>query len=104
MRSDIEPRHDRVLIRRIEERHLILLTDREKSIKGKILAVGPECVVKPGQLVLFNAKWNDLAHAELKATGSDVKSKTSPLERPLSYKFDPMLHLVTEKDIFAVLH
>lgn len=54
-------------------------------------------------MVMFSSKYNDLANAELKATGSDVKSKTTPLERPLNYKFDPLVHLVTERDIFGIL-
>lgn len=134
----IQPRHDRVLIRRIEEPSAILLTDREKSIKGIVLAVGPgrwvegtwwyhegktynkfydfrdegyywipgyhePMTLKPGMKVLFSSKYNDLANAELKAMGSDVKSKTTPLERPLNYKFDPLVHLVTERDIFGIL-
>lgn len=56
--------------------------------------------VKVGQEVMFNARWNDLAHGELKGTGSDG---LGPLERPLSYKFDPLLHLVQEGDIAGIL-
>src|SRR5438128_11710242 len=39
----IQPQNDRVLIQRIEDvpRGTILLTDRSKSIKGLVLAVGP---------------------------------------------------------------
>jgi hypothetical protein len=50
--------------------------------------------------VLFNARWNDLAHGELRGTGAD---KSGPLERPLSYKFDPTIHLVQENDIAGIL-
>lgn len=56
--------------------------------------------VKPGMTVLFNARWNDLAHGELRGTGAD---KLGPLERPLSYKFDPTIHLVQEADIAGIL-
>lgn len=56
--------------------------------------------VKPGMLVLFNSKWNDLAHAENVGTGADGKG---PLERPLSYKLDKLEHLVTEDDIFCII-
>lgn len=143
--SDIKPRSDRVLIQRIEDPPgLIQLTDRPKSIKGLVLAVGPgkwipgvwwcfqrhihydgvcgckdqqenadlrdewewipgyrqEPIVKPGMKVLFNSKWNDFAHAENKGTGSDF---SGPLERPLSVTADPMLHLVQEADIFAIV-
>src|SRR5712664_3947544 len=140
------PRDDRVLIRRIEEPSDILLTDKSKSIKGIVLAVGPGKwhpgewwklstapplgyglsrltssntywtreggywhwyegwrelpIVKPGDKVLFNSKWNDLANAENKGTGADG---SGPLERPLSYKLDPLTHLVQEADIFAIV-
>lgn len=56
--------------------------------------------VKLGMTVLFNARWNDLAHGELRGTGAD---KLGPLERPLSYKFDPTIHLVQEADIAGIL-
>jgi len=56
--------------------------------------------VKPGDLVLFNARWNDLAHAENRGSGADGRG---PLERPLSYKFDPRIHLVQEADIAGKL-
>jgi len=136
----LQPRNDRVLIRRIEEPSYILLTDKPKSIKGIVLAVGPgkwhsgewwkvngslgdvtgpECylnsqgdwwewipgyreslMVKPGDKVLFNSKWNDLANAENKGTGADG---SGPLERPLSYKLDSTTHLIREADIFAIV-
>jgi hypothetical protein len=129
---------DRVLIRRIEEPSNLVLTDRPKSIKGLVLAVGPgkwisgtwwkigpdefcnqhgypvDCgctyhwidgyrervTVRPGQIVAFNSRWNDLSHAENKGTGADGKGK---LERPLSYKLDPLTHLIREADIFGIL-
>ena len=142
----VELLDDRVLIRRIEPRSALMLTDRPKSIKGLVLAVGPgkwvpgtwwyrgqwyrildghvdgkpvSCDsswqkvgkwewadgyrepmgVKPGDTVLFNSRWNDLAHAENKGTGADLKG---PLERPLSYKLDPLTHLIREADIFCI--
>jgi chaperonin GroES len=118
-----QPMGDSVLIERLEpiERKPgseIVLTDIKHTgemllRKGRVLAVGPgkrdedgdrvPCDVKPGDLVIFNARWNDLAHAELKPVGSDAKSRTAPLERPLSYKFDPAIHLVQEADIAGVL-
>lgn len=131
----IQPLDDRVLIQRIEEPSVILLTDAPKGIKGVVLSVGPgkwhpgewwkgiyatdkkiegrpiyDCgwhwidgwrermEVKPGDTVLFNSKWNDLAAAENKGTGADGKG---PLERPLSYKQDSKLHLVREADILC---
>jgi hypothetical protein len=56
--------------------------------------------VKPGMRVIFNARWNDLAHQELKGTGCDLKG---PLERPLSIRFDPAIHLIQEADIAGIL-
>jgi len=127
------PQDDRVLIQRIEEPSDILLTDKPKSIKGIVLAVGPgkwiagewwklkvlpfdsgmpqyswqwipgyrqQMTVKPGDKVLFNSKWNDLANAENKGTGADG---SGPLERPLSYKLDATTHLIREADIFAIV-
>lgn len=90
-----------MLIRRIEEPSDITLTDAPKAIKGRVLAVGPKCdTLNAGMLVLFNSKWNDLAHAENTGSGADGKG---PLERPLSYKLDKLEHLVTEDDIFCIL-
>ncbi len=57
--------------------------------------------VKLGMKVLFNARWNDFAHGELRGTGSDGNG---PLERPLSYRFDPTVHLVQEGDIAGILN
>lgn len=133
----IQPQNDRVLIQRIEEPSDILLTDRPKSIKGLVLAVGPgkwiegtwwylkkrrwldgpmagleagewewipghrqEMTVKPGMKVLFNSKWNDFSAGENKGTGADF---SGPLERPLPLKANPLLHLVQEADIFAIV-
>ena len=118
-------RDDRVLVRLIDEPSIILLTDKPKSIKGIVLAVGPgkwvpgtwwhfltgerwrwidghrePVTVKPGQIVAFNSRWNDLTHAENKGTGADGKGK---LERPLSYKLDQNVHLIREADIFGIL-
>lgn len=59
-----------------------------------------EPIVKPGMKVLFNARWNDLRHGELKGTGADG---SGPLERPLSYKFDPAIHLIQEADIAGII-
>src|SRR5712664_1517966 len=59
-----------------------------------------QMTVKPGDKLLFNSKWNDLANAENKGTGADG---SGPLERPLSYKLDPLTHLIQEADIFAIV-
>lgn len=119
----IEPLGDRIVIQRIEEPGSITLTDAHKSIKGVVLAVGlgkwhlgewwklkgkwewfdgyyetPE--VKPGDKVLFNSRWNDFAAGENKGTGCDGKG---PLERPLPLRADPLIHLVQEADIIAIV-
>lgn len=113
--SQLEPLHDRVLIRRIEEPDSpITLTDKPKGIKGVILAIGlgkwikginggmvrKKSDIKPGDFVLFNSKWNDLTSGELIGTGADHKG---PLERPLPLTGDPMIHLIREADIFALI-
>jgi len=56
--------------------------------------------VKPGMTVLFNARWNDFAHGELRGTGSD---KSGPLERPLPVGYDEKIHLVQEADIAGII-
>lgn len=118
--ADWQPMGDGVLIQRLEpieqqRGSAIVLTDMKQDDKmiirkGRVLAVGPgkrdedgeriEPDVCPGDVVLFNARWNDLTHAENRGTGSDGRG---PLERPLSYRFDPTIHLVTEGDIAGKL-
>jgi co-chaperonin GroES (HSP10) len=46
--------------------------------------------VKPGQIVLFSSKWNDLASTHY----DDDKSAL----------FDPLLHLIQEADILGITH
>lgn len=90
----IHPRNDRVLIERIDPKPgLIALTDPDKGLKGKVLAVGPgkngyPMCVEVGDTVLFNSKWNDFSgdHYEDLPIGADKR-----------------LHLVQEADIFAIL-
>lgn len=94
----IEPLQDYVLIERIEEapKGLIVIPDvaREKSIKGKVLAVGPgkrvdgirkPVDVKVGELVLFNSKWSEFSSSHY----ADDQLR------------DRKLHLVMEADIFG---
>src|SRR5216683_5466420 len=113
MMDDWQPMNDGVLIKRINKENPawgIMLTDETAGNgpilrEGIVLACGPgkrdedgdrvPLDVKPGDKVLFNVRWNDFANAELRGTGSDLKG---PLERPLSYRFDPMIHLVQEAD------
>ena len=97
----IEPRGNRILIRRVEEPSLIALTDAPRSIKGIVQAVGPKVTdIQPGMSVLFNSKWNDLEAGENVGSGCDGQG---PLIRPLPLTADPMLHLVTENDIFGII-
>jgi len=106
----IQPRNDRVLIRRIEEQKSnLILTDADKSMKGIVLKVGEgkwiegtwwkirerwewidgyhaRMEVKPGDFVYFNSKWNDFAedHYDNLPIGAEKG-----------------LHLVQEADILA---
>jgi hypothetical protein len=109
----IEPRNDYLLVRRIEmPQGLVTLTDADKSIYGEVIRIGPGRWIPgtwwkvknkwewfdgyrdlmrahPGQKVLFNSKWNDLAadHYE-----------------DLPYGADAQLHLIQQADIFAIVH
>jgi hypothetical protein len=56
--------------------------------------------VKPGMKVLFNSRWNDFSAGEQAGTGADGKGA---LARPLPLHADPMLHLVQEADIIAIV-
>lgn len=103
----IQPRNDYVLIRRIDkERHgsiIIPEVVQERGIAGIVEAVGPgklieginggyvrkPVAVKPGDMVLFNSKWNEL--------GLDGSHESN------SYKWGHDLHLVQEADIFVIL-
>jgi len=88
----IQPRNDRILIELLEEEQkgLVLLTNPDKSIKGKVVAVGPKVdTAKIGDLVLFNSKWNDFA--------GDYYS-----DLPLGA--DKRLHLIQEADILAIVN
>jgi co-chaperonin GroES (HSP10) len=89
----IQPRNDRVLIKRLEEpqKGLIVAPEiaKDKSIKGKVLAVGPKVdTVKAGDLVYFHSKWNDL--------GTDFQH--------VDFRYEETLHLVQVADIFAIIN
>jgi hypothetical protein len=56
--------------------------------------------IKPGMKVLFNSRWNDFSAGEQVGTGADGKGA---LARPLPLHADPMLHLVQEADIIAIV-
>lgn len=50
--THIQPMRDRLVLQRIKEERLIVLTDAEPSRKFLVLAAGPKCKeVKPGDLV-----------------------------------------------------
>lgn len=116
----ILPRNDRVLIQRIEEqRSSIVLTDADKSLKGKVLAVGPGRWI-PGEYWWvkhydvvrdsFIRKWEWVeGHREpVSLMPGDIvhfSSKWNDLAgdhyEDLPLEADPMLHLVQEADVFA---
>ena len=96
---NILPRNDRIVVRRHPPKEgAIKLTDADRSLKGTVLAVGPgkrdedgdiePLQVKPGDTVLFSSKWNDLA--------GDYYSD-------LPVGADPLIHLIQEADILAIL-
>lgn len=112
----LELRGDHVLIKRIERAAtsgLVLPDAKLKSVEGEVVQVGPgrkdddgELIamsLKIGDKVLFNSKWDDFNHHELRAIGADRNSKTAPLENPRPWWHDPQYHLVTERDVFGVL-
>lgn len=100
----IIPRNDYALIERIESKYSgkITIPDSAKELgfQGKVLAVGPGKLiegingglvrqtpqVKPGDIVIFNTRWNDLA--------------SSHHTEDIAAHFDRNLHLVQEADIF----
>lgn len=101
----IQPRNDYVLVERLEEpqKGTIIIPDvaKERSLRGKVLAIGPgkwiEGIngglvrrtpeVNVGDLVLFNSKWSDLSSTHYAEDGPA--------------HFDQKLHLIQEGDIFA---
>jgi chaperonin GroES len=101
----IEPLRDMVLIERLPEpskigRIIVPDIAKEASLKGKVLAVGPgkredgsvsriPLQVKPGDMVYFNSKWNDLS-----------ESHYDP-DKPAHY--DARLHLILEGDIIGIM-
>jgi co-chaperonin GroES (HSP10) len=75
MKVVFRPINDRVLLQRLpDEQGLIRLTDAERSGKGVVLSTGPgkwmenengdwwrrPLAVRPGDIVRFTARWNDL--------------------------------------------
>lgn len=72
--NQITPLQDRVLVERIDcVNGRIALTDQPKSLIGIVKAVGPgrfvdeefqPTTVKPGQIVVFNSRWNDMQEKE----------------------------------------
>jgi len=80
------PLHDRILIRRLPEKasSTILLTDKERSLRGEVLATGPgkyccdhgrirPVAVVPGQVVYFG-EYSDYEEADvLLITEADIR-------------------------------
>lgn len=105
---NIQPMNDYILVQRYQEpqKGVIVRPDvsQEKSIKGKVLAVGPGKMVdgerqpldvKPGDVVLFNSTWNDFA-GDHYTTSSYVEARTNA-ERD-------RLHLIKENDVFGLVN
>ena len=108
----ILPCSDRIVVRRHPEpERSIKLTDAPKSQRGTVVAVGPgrwhegewwflkgqwtwidgwrePMTVQPGMEVAFSSKWNDLAHDRFD---------------DLPIGADPMIHLVQQADVLAIL-
>jgi len=101
---DIEPRNDYLVVERLPDayeygRILIPEVARQKGLKGRVLAVGPgkwveginggrvraRLDVKPGDMVIFNSRWNDFAGNH---------EDELPLGAPSN------LHLIQEADVF----
>lgn len=98
----IQPRNDMVLIERLEkpQSSTIFIPDiaKEKSLIGKVLAVGPGKMieginggtvrrpveVKPGDTVIFNSKWSEFSGSHY--SDDQIHSRN--------------LHLIMEADIF----
>ena len=86
----IEPRNDYLLVEREETpQGIIYLTNPDKSLYGRVLAVGPKCCcVRKGMRIMFNSKWNDFAadHYQDLPLGANKR-----------------LHLIQEGDIFSIV-
>lgn len=64
MDMNIRPLHDRVVIKRIEERKtaggiVIPDTATEKPVRGKVMAIGPGKVLESGQIIPIGVKKGD---------------------------------------------
>lgn len=65
MKIKIRPLHDRVIVKRLEEKEktkggiIIPDTAREKPMEGKVIAVGPGKVLESGTKVSMNVKKGD---------------------------------------------
>jgi len=91
------PLHDRVLVRREEEEEktaggiLLASAAREKSNKGKVVAVGPGRVLDNGQVVPVSVKVGDLVRFSSYAGSQSFKEGN-----------DEFI-FISESDIFSVI-
>ena len=114
---DFQPLGDRVLVRRLPKTGILdshKLPDHAGTdmvqAEGEVIRTGPGRTddegylqpigVKPGDKVLFNARWNDFRHEELEGSDCDRKG---PLERPLPAGHPRDIFLITEGDIAGIL-
>jgi co-chaperonin GroES (HSP10) len=129
----IQPRNDRVLIRRIDEQKgLITLTDAPKGLKGTVLAVGPgkwhEGDWEYRQFYAYSTKdeGGELLESagEFQAWEWEPGWRQEPSVKPgdtvlfnsvwndfskdhyddLPLEAEPTLHLIQEADIFGILN
>lgn len=118
--TDFIPLGDRVLVERLPIAPELVSTTAHNEregleaivVEGIVLRVGPgktdddgyivPMAVSPGDRVMFNARWNDFCHGELKGTDCDGKG---PLERPVPQSLwkKKRIYLITEGDIAGVL-
>jgi co-chaperonin GroES (HSP10) len=116
---NLQPRNDRVLIRRIDEqRGPIVLTDAPKGLKGTVLAVGPgkwhpgnwEYVVKKSDWDYAELAWewepgwrqeSSVKPGDTVLFSSKWNDLAGDYYSDLPVGADPMIHLVQEADILA---
>lgn len=121
----IQPLADRILVRRIEPKGGIIITDKAKSQRGEIIAVGPGRWI-PGEWYKLGGEWKRDANGLLYKDGGRwvwISGYRRPVEysvgervafnsrwndfragdysQELPIGADETLHLVQEADIFG---
>ena len=93
---DVKPLHDRILVRRIEEKEVvkggIIIPDtaKEKPMEGEVIAVGPGKVLEDGKRSALDVKKGDRILFG-KYAGTDIKID------------DEEYAIMREDDILAVI-